>query len=66
MPGLIRFGVTCGLRGFFAVMYDDEGPIQTGIGSHADGLGAAEDAIEWAEAENYTAEAERLRKKYNL
>jgi hypothetical protein len=66
MTKQIRFGVTNGLRGFFAIIYDDEGPIQSGIGSYSSSKEAAKEAIEWAESEGYLVEAKRLRSMYNL
>ena len=46
----VMFGTTSGMRGTFAVMYDDEGPIQTGVTckNHAE---AKKDAIAWAKSE---------------
>lgn len=46
-----RIGVTQGMRGWFAVLYDEEGPINSGIGSYATPQGAHEEALEWAQAE---------------
>ena len=66
LSGKIRFGVTYGMRGFFAIIYDNDGPIQSGIGSYSSGKEAAIEAIEWAESENYPIEAQKLRKEYNL
>lgn len=40
------------MRGWFAVLFDDEGIIQSGYGSHPDLDGAWREAIEWATAEN--------------
>ena len=64
--GPITFGVTSGMRGFFAVMCDDHGPINSGIGSYKDSKGAAQEAAEWAEAEGFPLEADKLRKRYEL
>jgi hypothetical protein len=66
VSGQVRFGVTSGMRGFFAVMYDDEGPIQSGIGSYDNSTAAALEAMQWAEAEGFSSEASRLRMKYDL
>lgn len=60
--GLVRFGITTGMRGIFAVMYDDEGPIQSGVGSYSNAKEAWLEAAEWAEAENYPMEAEKCRR----
>lgn len=60
----IHFGVDRGMRGYFAVVYDNNGPIQTGIGSYETYLEALEEAIEWAESENFNVEADRLHKRY--
>jgi hypothetical protein len=46
-----RIVVTSGLRGYFAAMVDDDGPIMSGIGSYATAAGAAIEARMWAEAE---------------
>lgn len=64
----ISFQVTHGMRGWFAVMLDKNTgePLHTGIGSYATSEEAAIEAAEWAEAEGFTAEAERLKKEYNL
>lgn len=37
-------GVTKGMRGWFAVLYDHDGPIQTGIGSYKTREGAEQEA----------------------
>lgn len=47
----VRVGVTHGLRGYFAFLFDDQGPIQSGPGSYADPAGAWQEAREWAQAE---------------
>lgn len=62
----ISFEVDRGLRGYFAVMYDNDGPIQTGIGSFDNPKNAAIEAWEWAMEEDYPMEAARLKKKYDL
>lgn len=59
--GPIRFGATHGMRGHFAVMYDNEGPIQSGIGSYTNSREAWIEAAEWAEAEDYPREAQKCR-----
>jgi len=51
MAGQLRIGVTNGLRGFFAVLYDDEGPIQSGPGSFKTAKRAAFEAQDWATSE---------------
>jgi hypothetical protein len=50
MPGEIRIGTTSGMRGMFAVMYDDDGPIQTGL-TCKDFKQVKTYAIEWAKTE---------------
>lgn len=62
----IQFGVTSGLRGCFALVYDDAGPIQSGIGSYDTPELAAVEAAEWAESENYPIQAEKIREQYKL
>lgn len=46
-----RLGITSGLRGFFALKYDADGPIQTAPSSHATPAEAWQDARSWATAE---------------
>ena len=48
--GMIKIGVTSGLRGIFPVMYDNDGPIQTGFTAKNYKEGA-QFAIDWAKAE---------------
>lgn len=55
-----RIGVTNGLRGYFAVMYDSEGPIMTGIGSYKSSEEAWAEAITWAKAENIPHDRESI------
>ena len=50
MAGKIRFGTTSGLRGMFPVMYDDDGPIQTGPTCRTFQQ-CKDTAIEWARIE---------------
>lgn len=50
MPGKIMFSTTSGLRGMFAVMYDDDGPIQTGE-TCKNFQHCKNDAIAWAKSE---------------
>lgn len=51
---MIYFGITKGLRGWFAVMYDQDGPIQSGIGSYPDEKKhlAQSEAADWAASEH--------------
>lgn len=44
---MARLGITSGIRGFFAVLYDADGPIQTGIGSYENEQGAIDEALSW-------------------
>lgn len=46
-----RVGVTHGLRGYFAVLYDQDGPIQSGVGSYETPDGAYREARDWAISE---------------
>jgi hypothetical protein len=50
MSGKIRIGITSGMRGTFTVMYDDDGPINTGFTckNHEEAKRAA---VNWAKAE---------------
>lgn len=68
MTNLIKFTVSRGLRGFYAMAYDavTGEPIQTGYGSYDNSKDAAIEAREWAISENHLAEASRLTKLYNL
>lgn len=43
--------VTHGLRGYFACMVDDEGPIASGFGSYGTADVAADEAKDWAKSE---------------
>jgi hypothetical protein len=53
----LRIGVTSGLRGYFAVLYNlEEGPIQTGIGSYKTAEEAWQEAEAWARADGYQLE----------
>lgn len=57
---MIKIGITSGMRGYYAVMYDDiEGPIHTGVGSYATPQEAEEEAREWAAAENLPCDCKR-------
>ena len=47
----IKIGVTSGMRGYFAVKYDEEGPIQTSPITCKTFKEAQEDAVFWAKAE---------------
>lgn len=51
VPAAWGVGVDHGLRGWFAVLYDAAGPVQTGIGSDATAVDAWHEACEWAESE---------------
>ena len=52
-PPSLRLGVTQGMRGYFAILYDgDTGEVwDSGIGSYATREGAEREAQEWAEME---------------
>ena len=56
-----RVGVTHGLRGWFAVLYDEAGPIQSGIGSYETPEGAAQEARDWAISEGIPYETDSPR-----
>jgi len=43
--------VSHGMRGWFALLADSDGPVQSGIGSYATAEEAAEEARAWALAE---------------
>lgn len=53
------------MSGYYALIYDDEGPIQTGVGRYGTFKEAVEEAAQWAEAEDYPVQAERLRATLN-
>ena len=48
---MTKIGITKGMRGYFAVMYDEDGPIQSGIGSYATHDEAISESREWDIAE---------------
>lgn len=48
LPRRKYIGVTQGLRGWFAVLYDADGPIQSGIGSYKTAAEAQSEAIDWS------------------
>lgn len=39
------------MRGYFACLFDEDGPVQSGLGSYPDTSGAWREAREWADAE---------------
>lgn len=47
----LRVGVSSGMRGYYACLFDDDGPVQSGIGSYRCSEGAHQEATDWAEAE---------------
>jgi hypothetical protein len=55
----VRIGVTFGLRGYFAVMYDDDGPIQTSPISCKTFDAAVADAKTWAQSEGLEYDGDR-------
>lgn len=59
----IQFGVTYGMRGWFAIIYDDDGPIQSGIGSYHTAAEAWVEAAQWAESEGHLNQAETCRRR---
>lgn len=48
---MIRIGTMFGMRGYFAVMYDEDGPIQSSPLSFRTIEGAMKDALAWARGE---------------
>lgn len=54
-------GITSGMRGYFAVHYDEDGPIQTGIGSYETPEEAAQEAYEWAASDEIPLDDETKR-----
>jgi hypothetical protein len=50
MAGKIRISTTAGMRGMFPVMYDDDGPIQTGL-TCRNFEECKNEAIAWAKSE---------------
>ena len=52
-------GVTSGLRGYYTVLYDNDGPIQSGVGSYTSYDDAAIEAREWAAAEGIEFDDDR-------
>lgn len=57
---MISFGISSGLRGWFAIVYDEAGPIQSGIGSYRDEGGAYDEAYDWALSEGRHSEARKI------
>jgi hypothetical protein len=57
--GVVKVGVSSGMRGFFAVLYDDNGPIESGSGSFGTYGGAYDEAVAWAKAEGLQVDAYR-------
>ncbi len=50
-------GVEQGLSGWYAVLYDNEGVIQTGLGRYQTRDQAVAEALDWADAEGHRLEA---------
>lgn len=64
-PEWPKVGVSFGLRGSFAVLFDLEGPIQSGCGSFRDAEDAWREAEDWADAENLMLGSPEREKKRN-
>jgi hypothetical protein len=47
-----RIGLGQGMAGYYAVLYDNEGPIETGIGRYETSVGAEEEARDWSQSED--------------
>jgi L-alanine-DL-glutamate epimerase-like enolase superfamily enzyme len=56
--GRIRIGVYNSIGGWKAVLYDNNGPIQTGIGAYETEEEAQREATEWAHSEGFKADFE--------
>ena len=56
--GPIRVGVYNSIGGWKAVIYDNDGPIQTGIGAYDTKEGAQVEAREWARSEGIQVDFE--------
>lgn len=52
----MTIGISEGIGGHYAVLYDSDGPIQTGLGRYPTPLEAAQEAQGWAEAERLPLE----------
>jgi hypothetical protein len=50
VSGKVKIGVTSGMSGHFAVMYDDDGPINTGVGRYKTRKEAVQEARDWSRA----------------
>lgn len=48
-----RIGVTSGMSGYFAVLYDEDGPIQSGVGRYKTSAEAEDEARDWARSDEY-------------
>jgi hypothetical protein len=55
--------VTHGLRGWFAIMVDKDGPVQSGIGSYATAKEAERETADWARSEGLPSGALLSRKR---
>lgn len=61
---MARVGTTQGVRGFFAVLYDQDGPIQSGIGSYATQEEAKQEARDWARSEGLPCDFDEPKKDH--
>jgi hypothetical protein len=57
--GVVKVGVTSGMRGFFTVLYDADDPIQSGIGSYRTYSEAYDEAVDWAKEEGVQVDVYR-------
>jgi len=48
-----RIGITSGMSGHFAVLYDEDGPIETGVGRYKTSDEAKIEAKSWALSDEY-------------
>ncbi len=56
----LHYGVGKGMRGYYAMLHNEEEVIQTGIGSFGNPIEAYEEAMDWARAEGHIGEVYRL------
>jgi len=62
----IHYWADKGMAGWFALIYDGSGPIQTGCGRYETRKEALEEAYEWAICDSRFREADRIAKELAL
>ncbi len=62
----VKVGVTYGISGYFVITYDEDGPIDTGIGRYSTPEPAEQEAREWAFVKGLPLDAEIPRRELNV